>query len=158
MRLRIAQFSALMLACMLAAPAFAQTAADDLHVLSVIRRNLANPNRVTYNNPFVFVGEITGFGPIFQGVCKEGVNQEVDFSISKLIYGDFDGSTIRARYINCSRAPLPSPPFAQHAKLIVYCERPHDSISCLNPVSYSNATLHEIRRWIAGIHPADSSH
>jgi hypothetical protein len=134
-------------------PATVAQSADDEHVLTVIRQRLTNGARVENNAPFVFIGKIDGFGPIFHGVCKEGVNEEVDFSISKLIVGKFADSTVKAGYINCAQAPLPSPPFTQGAKLIVYCERAQSQIACLNPVAYSDARVHEIQRWYTATYP-----
>jgi hypothetical protein len=97
----------------------------------------------------VFVGEITRLGPVFQGVCKEGVGEDVDVSVGRLLFGDFDALVVHTSYINCSRVSLPSPPFTLHAQLIVYCEEYPAHIICLNPVPYSERTLQQVQAWIA---------
>jgi hypothetical protein len=132
----------------------AQTAADDAHVLSVIHRKLANPYRVKYNSPIIFVRTIAALGPIYQGVCKEGINENVDFTVEMFLWGDPHRTTIQTSYINCTGVPLPSPPFSAGSRLIVYCERPQDAaFQCLNPVPYSDATAKEIYQWTAAIKP-----
>lgn len=146
----LATLLALSLAC---APAIFPQSPDDAHVLAVIRQRLAEPNRVTYNNPIIFVADITRFGPVFQGACKTGVGEDVDYEVLQWIYGDGERSKIPASYINCTRQPLPSPPFTLHAKMIVYCESPHGPFLCLNPIKYSDATLREIQRQTASLYP-----
>jgi hypothetical protein len=127
--------------------------AGDAHVLAVIHRNLADPNVVTYNGPVVFVGDITRFGPIFQGVCKEAVNEDVDYEVWQWIYGGGQRTKILASYINCTHQQLPAPPFTPGANLIVYCERPHGTFECLNPIPASDANLQKVQQWTVNIHP-----
>src|SRR6266852_5913480 len=39
------------------------------------------------HKPRVFIGEISQLGPVYQGVCKEAVDQDVEFTISRLLWG-----------------------------------------------------------------------
>ena len=119
-------------------------------VLAEIGKRLASPEKLTYHKPVVFVGEISRLGPVYQGVCKEAVNQDVEFTISRLLWGDHPGSLIHTGYINCTGEPLPSPPFTLHAKVIVYCEQA-SWLTCLAPVEFTNEHLSKIESWIATI-------
>ena len=82
----------------------------------------------TFSSPLLFVGEIVALGPVFQGVCKQAVNQTVDFRVSELLLGDLSGETFQNAYPNCTRQPLPSPPFALLASVILYCHHHHFSL------------------------------
>jgi hypothetical protein len=135
------------------APAILPQSPDDAHVLAVIHQRLAEPNRVTYNHPIVFVGAITKFGPVFQGVCKAGVGEDVDYEVLQWIYGEGQRTEILTSYINCTRQPLPSPPFTLGAKVIVYCEAPHGAFLCLNPVAYSDNVLRQLQHQTASLQP-----
>ena len=138
---------------MLARAAQTQTAADDEHVLGVIHTRLMEPNRITYNHPIIFVARIARLGPVFQGVCKTGVGEDVDFSVAHLLMGDFGGTTVHASYINCTQGPLPSPPFTLSARVIAYCEEPHQTQLCLNPVPYTLEREQLIQSWIDATKP-----
>jgi hypothetical protein len=89
-------------------------------VLAQTHKRLTSFEKRTYHNPIVFTGEISHLGPIYQGPCKGAVNQEVDFTISRMLLGNHPVSIVHTGYINCTRRPLPSPPFGLHAKVIVY--------------------------------------
>jgi len=119
-------------------------------VLTEMHKRLASSEKRTYHNPVVFIGEITKLGAVFQGVCKSGVNQEVEFTISRVLWGDHSEPVLRTGYINCTRQPLPSPPFTLHAKVIVYCEQAR-SAKCLAPVAFTDDRLHTVESWIAAI-------
>lgn len=149
---RVCVLIAAMLAALYLPVAFPQSTGDQ-HVLSVIRQRLGNPTRVTYNHPIIFVAEISRFGPVFQGVCKSGVSEEVDYQVQQWIYGGPERDTVHTSYINCTRLPLPSPPFTPNVKLIVYCEAPSGGFACLNPIAYSVESLHQIQAWAAEAHP-----
>jgi hypothetical protein len=131
---------------------FAQIEQDN-SVLQKIHQRLTNKEKLTYHKPVVFIGEITSLGPVFQGPCKSAVNQEVDFSLSRLLFGKFSDPVVHAGYINCTMQPLPSPPFTLHARVIVYCEQPH-FMNCLQPLPFTEEQQKTIETWIAAI-PAD---
>jgi hypothetical protein len=120
--------------------------------LEKIHQRLTNTEKLTYHRPIVFVGEITALGPVFQGPCKSAVNQTVDFSVSRLLFGEFSDTVIHAGYINCTMQPLPSPPFTMNAPVIVYCERLH-FLSCLTPVPFTAERQKTLEAWIAAIPP-----
>jgi hypothetical protein len=101
----------------------------------------------SHGNPIVFIGYVSRLGPVYQEACKEAVNQEVDFTISRLLLGNYSDSVLHTGYINCTRRPLPSPPFTLHATVIVYCE-PTTSMACLTPVEFSQERLNQIESWI----------
>lgn len=128
----------------------------DDSALDKIHKRLASSATLTYHNPIVFVGEISQQGPVYQGVCKEAVNQDVEFKISHLLFGDYPDFVLRTGYVNCSWKPLPSPPFTLHATGIVYCEQFDHSVQCLDPVEFSDERLKKIESWIAAI-PHDLS-
>lgn len=119
-------------------------------VFEKIHQGLRNAEKLGYHRPIVFVGEITALGPVFQGVCKSAVNESVDFSVSRLLFGKFSGTVIQAGYVNCTMQPLPSPPFTLHASVIVYCEQFH-SLSCLTPVPFTEDRERTVEAWIAAI-------
>ncbi len=101
-------------------------------------------NRI-FANPLLFVGEITALGPVFQGVCKVAVNQTVDFAVSELLLGDLPGNTFRYGYINCTRQPLPSPPFTLHSQVILFC---HYRNRCEQPLPATPERLASVRAWV----------
>jgi len=98
-----------------------------------------------YSNPLLFVGEITATGPVYQGVCKSEVNQTVDFAVNELLLGEFPDDTFHYGYPNCTRQALPSPPFALHAPVIVFC---HHHNQCRWPVPATAERLEKIREWV----------
>ena len=123
-------------------------------VLAEVHKRLTSSEKLNYHKPLVFIGEIAELGPVFQGVCKEAVNQEVVFAISRVLLGSYQGSEFRTGYINCTRAPLPSPPFTLHAKVVVYCEEQHRSGRCLAPVVFTNEDLKKVEAWTADLQEA----
>ena len=120
--------------------------------LEKIHRQLTKPERLKYHKPVVFIAEISALGPVFQGVCKSAVNESVDFTISRVLFGQYPEQTLRAGFINCTRQPLPSPPFTLHATVIVYCELVN-FFGCLTPVEFSEERQKRVERWIAAIPP-----
>jgi hypothetical protein len=100
----------------------------------------------TSSSPLLFVGEITGLGPVFDGVCKSAVGQTVDFAVNELLLGDISEDTFHNSYVNCTRQPLPSPPFTLHAQVILYCHR--DRV-CFEPVPATAERVKTIRLWMA---------
>jgi hypothetical protein len=139
--------ASLLLLCLFAVPLLV---AQDESVLSQIHKHLSTPEYRHDHNRAIFVGEIVGLGPVFQGVCKQPVNQSVDFRVSEILLGDLPESTVHAGYINCSHAPLPSPPFTLHSKVIVYCFH-NMGFKCLAPVPYTDQRLNTVKSWIAAI-------
>ena len=131
--------------------ALSSQAERDDSVLDKRHKRLASSESLTYHNPIVFVGEISQLGPVYQSVCKEAVNQEVEFTISLLLFGDHPDSLVRTGYVNCTWKPLPSPSFTLHAPVIVYCEQFDHSVQCLDPVGFSDERLKKIESWIAAI-------
>jgi hypothetical protein len=99
----------------------------------------------TFSSPLLFVGEITGLGPVFDGVCKSAVGQTVDFAVRELLLGDLSGDTFHSSYANCTRQPLPSPPFTLHAQVILYC---HPDKVCFHPVPATAERVNMIREWM----------
>ncbi len=122
-------------------------------VLQKIHQRLKSVEKLSYHKPIVFVGEITALGAVYQGPCKEAVNESVDFAVSRLLFGKFSETVVHAGYINCTMRPLPSPPFTVGARVIVYCERFH-FLSCLTPVESTEERQRTVEAWIAAI-PAD---
>lgn len=100
----------------------------------------------TFSSPLLFVGEIIGLGPVFDGVCKSAVGQTVDFAVTELLLGDISDDTFHNSYVNCTRQPLPSPPFTLHARVILYCH--HDRV-CFNPVPATAERVKLIQEWMA---------
>jgi hypothetical protein len=100
----------------------------------------------TFSSPLLFVGEITALGPVFDGVCKEAVNQTVDFAVPELLLGDLSENAFHYAYPNCTRQPLPSPPFTLHAQVILYCHHHH---LCFQPVPATPERVQTIRAWLA---------
>jgi hypothetical protein len=109
-------------------PLSSQVANDD-SVFNKIQKRLASSEKLMYHNPIVFVAEVSELGPVYHGVCKGAVSQGVEFTISRLLFGNHPDSLVRTGYINCTGGPLPSPPFTLHARVIVYCEQFHHSVS-----------------------------
>lgn len=128
-----------------------EPAAHDDVSLAEIHKRLTTPERLKYHNPVVFVGEISSFGTVYQGVCKQGVGQDVAFSIARLLWGNHPEATVHTAYINCTRQPLPSPPFTLNAKVIVYCEQRKSSALCLDPVAFTDQRAQKIESWITQI-------
>ncbi len=100
----------------------------------------------TFSGPLLFVGEISSLGPVFDGICKEAVNENVDFAVTELLLGDLSEDAFHYGYPNCTRQPLPSPPFALHSQVILYC---HHRDLCFQPVPATAERVKTIRLWIA---------
>src|ERR1700736_4219376 len=81
--------------------ALSSQAARDDSVLDKIHKRLASSENLTYHNPIVFVGEISQLGPVPQGICKSAIAQEVEFTISRPLFGDYPGFALRTGYVNC---------------------------------------------------------
>src|SRR5271170_3919726 len=64
--------------------------------LERIHRRLTNVERLKYHKAMVFVGEIAALGPVFQGVCKSAVRESVDFTISRLLFGQLSEKVMHA--------------------------------------------------------------
>ncbi len=142
----------LSLCCLLPNPRLhAQVEGNDA-ALEKIHRRLANVERLESHKPIVFVAEISALGPVFRGVCKSAVNESVDFTISRLLFGQFPEKVMHAGFVNCTWQPLPSPPFTLHANVIVYCEQFHFG-GCLTPVEFSEERQKKVEGWIAAIPP-----
>jgi hypothetical protein len=107
-----------------------------------------------YADPLLFIGEITGLGSVYQGVCKEAVNQNVDFTVTELLVGDFTDDMFHYGYPNCTRQPLSSPPFTLHSKVILYC---HNHRHCFEPVPVTPARLQTIRAWVSEAEAPEAS-
>lgn len=147
---RLSRNAALSLCCLLCSAALPAQVPQNDTVLEKIHKGLTNAEKLRYHRPIVFVGEITALGPVFQGPCKEAVNENVDFAISRLLFGKFAGTVLHAGYINCTTRPLPSPPFALHALVIVSCDlRP--ALTCLTPVLFTEKRQRTLEAWIAAI-------
>jgi hypothetical protein len=127
--------------------------AQDETVLSDIRKRLRTPGIDARHDHdrFLFVGEILALGPVFQGVCKSGVVQSVDYGVGDILLGDPPDSVVHTGYINCTRQPLPSPPYTLRAKVIVYCFHNMRSLHCLVPVAFNESRLKKIKSWIAAM-------
>jgi hypothetical protein len=136
------------LLCHLASAQFGQ-ATDSDAAMTNIRKHLLSPSRRTHNQPLVFVGVIEAFGPIYMGVCKEAVSEHVDFRIQSVIWGEHQGSQVRAGYINCTQQSLPASPFTLNGRVIVYCEQV-PSLKCMAPVEFSEQHLAAVKSWTAG--------
>jgi hypothetical protein len=142
----------LSLCCLLANPRLHAQAEGNDAALEKIHRRLTNVEKLKYHKPIVFVAEISALGPVFRGVCKSAVNESVDFTISRLLFGQFPEKVMHAGFINCTWQPLPSPPFTLHANVIVYCEQFHFG-GCLTPVDFSEERQKKVEGWIAAIPP-----
>ena len=101
----------------------------------------------------LFVAEIVGFGPVYQGVCKTAVSESVDFRLTTVLLGKPPQPFVRADYVNCSRLPLPSPLFTLHSSVIVYCFQNMRTLKCLDPVTSSEQRIRTVKRWIAQMPP-----
>jgi hypothetical protein len=149
---RLARYFALCLCFLLPSRGLhAQVEGNDA-ALEKIHRRLTNVERLKYHKPIVFVGEISALGPVFQGVCKSAVNESVEFTISRLLFGQFSEKVMHSGFINCTRQPLPSPPFTLHGTVIVYCEQ-RNFLGCLTPVEFSEERQKKVEGWIAAIPP-----
>jgi hypothetical protein len=149
---RLIRGVALSLCCLLSVAALHAQVEQNDAALEKIHRRLTNTEKLSYHRPIVFVGEISALGAVFQGVCKSGVNQSVDFTVSRLLFGKFSETVVHTGYINCTMRPLPSPPFTVGAHVIVYCEQFH-SLSCLTPVEFTEARQRTVEGWITAIPP-----
>ena len=89
------------------------------------------------HKPTVFIGEISQLGPVYQGVCKEAVDQDVEFTISRLLGGDHPDSLVRTRYANCGTETPSIAAIHTHARVIVYCEQV-PWLTCLAPVEFTD--------------------
>ena len=108
-RYRLVRYFVLCICCLLPNPSLhAQVEGNDA-ALEKIHRRLTNVERLKYHKPIVFVAEISELGPVFQGVCKSAVNESADFTISRLLFGQFSEKVMHTGFINCTRQPLPSP-------------------------------------------------
>jgi hypothetical protein len=151
-RRRLVRYFALWLCFLLPSRGLhAQVEGND-EALEKIDRRLTNVENLKYHKPIVFVGEISALGAVFQGVCKSAVNQSVDFTISRLLFGQFSQEVLHTGFINCTRQPLPSPPFTLHGTVIMYCEQLNFS-GCLTPVEFSEERQKKVEGWIAAIPP-----
>jgi hypothetical protein len=135
-------------ACTARAPQ--QQAPSDDDVLAQMHKRLTSGEKLTYHQPMVFVGEISNLGPVYHGVCKSAVNQEVDFTIFRLLWGEHPAPAVHTGYIDCTRQPLPSPPFTSNARVILYCEQIH-TVQRLNPVASTDERLRKVESWIHAI-------
>jgi len=78
------------------------------------------------SSSLALIREISGLGPVpYVLVCKQAVNQDVEFSISTVLRGKPPNAIVKTSYVNCSSQPLLSPPFSLHATVIAYCEQMH---------------------------------
>jgi len=113
----------------------------------------ADGTSMRYQNfPYLFIGEISGLGPVPHVlVCKQAVNQDVEFSISTVLRGKPPNAIVKTSYVNCSSQPLPSPPFSLHATVIGYCEQTHVGgwDRCLMPVPLTAERLRKVQEWTA---------
>lgn len=132
--------------------------AQDESVLFNIHKRLSTPGYESRHDHdrMLFVGEIIALGPVFQGVCKTGVAQSVDFSVSEILLGGPPEPTVHAGYTNCTRVTLPSPPFTLHAKVIVYCFH-NIGFKCLAPVPFTDDHLKKVKSWVAELSAEDHS-
>ena len=135
--------------CLAASAQFGRVT-DSNAAMTNIRKHLLSPSRRTCNQPLLFVGSIEAIGPIYMGTCKEAVEEHVDFRIQSVVWGEHPGVQVRAGYINCTRQPLPVPPFTLNGPVIVYCEQV-PSLKCLTPVEFSEQRLTAIKSWTAGL-------
>ncbi len=142
---------ALGLILLLWTPALSSQPVHDDSALDKIHKRLTSTEKLSYHKPMVFVGEISELGLVPQGICKSAIAQEVAFTVSRLLFGDYPDSVLRTGYGNCSWKPLPSPPFTIHARVIVYCEQFHHRVGCLYPVEFSEERSKKIESWIAAI-------
>ena len=115
-----------------------------------IRKLLLSRSERTYNQHLLFVGVVETLGPVYEGVCKQAVDEHVSFRIKNVISGKHQGSQVNTGYINCTGRPLPAPPFTLHGRVIVYCEQMQShSLKCLTPVEFSDQHLAAVRSWMA---------
>lgn len=128
-----------------------QLAAQDESVLLDIHKRLTAPGYAARHDHerMIFASEIVELGPLFQGVCKQAVSQTVDFRVTEVLLGDPPHPTVHAGYVNCTGAPLPSPPFGLHSNVIVYCFHNMGSLRCLTPVTLNKDHLSRVKSWIA---------
>jgi hypothetical protein len=123
---------------------------DNDAAMKNIRKLLLSRSERTSNQHLLFVGVVETLGPVYEGVCKQAVDEYVSFRIVNVISGKHQGSQVNTGYINCTGRPLPAPPFTLHGRVIVYCEQMQShSLKCLTPVEFSDQHLAAVRSWIA---------
>lgn len=124
---------------------------QDQSILADIHKRLQTPGIEARHDHdrMLFVGEIVGFGPVYQGVCKTGVSETVDFRVTSVLLGKPPQPVVHAQYINCSRMPLPSPPFTLHGTVIVYCFHNMGAFKCLEPVRSTEHRIESAKSWVA---------
>ena len=72
----------------------------------------------SYNQPLLFVGEITALGPIF-GCLQRRCRESVDFRIDEIVWGTRASAQVHASYINCTRKTAAST--VVHNQCTCYC-------------------------------------
>lgn len=149
---RLFRYSALLCCFLSSIAAHPQTESEDT-TLKQIHVRLTNREKLIYHGPVVLIAEITALGPVFHGVCKSAVSQDVEFTVSRILFGKLVDKVINSGFINCTWQPLPSPPFTLHSTVIVYCERFHHRLSCLTPVSYTEGRQQTVESWINAVPP-----
>jgi hypothetical protein len=134
--------------------------AQDESVLSDIHKRLMTPGYEARHDHerIVFVGEITALGAVNpNAVCKAAIFQSVDYSILDALLGVTAEPIVHTGYVNCTREPLPSPPYTLHARVIVYCfhNASGKMLKCLAPVAYTDDRLKKVKSWIGEASAAD---
>src|ERR1700680_1079164 len=81
--------------------ALSSQAAHDDSVLDKIHKRLASSEKLTYHKPIVFIAKISQLGPVPQGICKSAIAQEVEFTISRPLFGDYSDFVLGTGYVNC---------------------------------------------------------
>lgn len=127
--------------------------------LTDIHRRLQTPGIEARHDHrrMLFVGEIVALGPVFQGVCKQAVDQSVDYRVLEGLLGNPPNPIVRTGYVNCTRASLPSPPFTPHSKVIVYCFYNTGGPKCLDPVRWSEQRIIIVKSWIVDLNKRTGS-
>ncbi len=150
-----------LLIALISVPAVPTLIAQDKSVLSNMHKRLNTPGYESRHdhNRVIFVGEIITLGPVFHGVCKQAVNQNIDFSVSEILMGDPTEPTVHTGYANCTGESLPSPPYTLHTKVIVYCfqDMSDKHFKCLAPITFDSDRLKRVKSWIAESSAADHS-
>lgn len=147
MSVRHALVSILAVSAILSASLRAQDQTDRTlgEIYKYLNRDMKSRESRAFASPLLFVGEIVALGPVFQGVCKAAVKQEVDFAVSELLLGDLPSDTFHYGYPNCTRHPLPSPPFALLSRVILFCHHRH---LCEQPLPATPEHLAKVRAWL----------
>src|SRR6266403_1676295 len=83
--------------------------AQDESVLADLHKRLTTPGYEARHDHerMMFVGEIVELGPVFRGVCKEAVDQTVDFRVTDVLLGNPPQPTVHEGYVNCTHQSLP---------------------------------------------------